>query len=146
MKRTDIDFYADMAERIALRSYCIRKKVGALIVSSDGEDILGYGYNGTPRGFENRCEDRNSEGELINRPEVLHAELNAIAKCAKRGKATEGASMFVTLSPCMHCALLILQAGIKEIYYNKAYSCSAGLKLLQDSGVEVYYVGNYENV
>ena len=133
MKRTLKQFYMDVAFRASLLSYCKRKQVGAVITTPDGKNILGWGYNGTPTGQDNTCED--SEG--LTKPTVLHAELNAIAKCAELGHSTAGATMFVTLSPCINCALLILQSGITTVYYRNQYKDTSGLELLTSSGVHV---------
>ena len=129
-------FYMDVASRASVLSYCKRKQVGAVITTSDGKNILGWGYNGTPTGQDNNCEDNNG----LTKPTVLHAELNAIAKCAELGHPTAGATMFVTLSPCINCALLILQSGISTVYYRDQYKDTSGLDLLTNSGVEVVQI------
>ena len=134
MKHKLKQFYMDVASRASVLSYCKRKQVGAVITTSDGKNILGWGYNGTPTGQDNTCED--SDG--LTKPTVLHAELNAIAKCAELGHSTAGATMFVTLSPCINCALLILQAGITTVYYRDEYKDTSGLDLLTSSGVHVH--------
>lgn len=134
MKPKLLRFYMDIAIRASQMSHCKRKLVGAVITTSDGRSLLDYGYNGTPIGQSNCCE--NSEGTTL--PTVLHAELNAIAKCSASGKSTLGATMFVTLSPCINCALLILQSGITTVYYRDTYKCTSGLDLLTQSGIHVH--------
>ena len=126
-------FYMSVALRAAELSHCTRKKVGAVITTNDGKNILAFGYNGTPLGQPNCCEDSNG----ITLPTVLHAELNAISKCAELGHSTANATMFVTLSPCINCALLILQSGITTVYYRNRYKCTSGIDLLTTSGITV---------
>jgi dCMP deaminase len=125
--------YMDIASRVATESHCTRRQVGAVITTSDGLNVLSLGYNGTPSGYPNICEDING----LTIPTVLHAELNAIAKCAALGHSTHGATMFVTLSPCINCSLLILQSGIKNLYYLDRYKCTSGIDLLTASDVKV---------
>ena len=125
--------YMDLASRVAIESHCKRKQVGAIITTNDGKNILAFGYNGTPLGQPNCCEDSNG----ITLPTVLHAELNAISKCAELGHSTANATMFVTLSPCINCALLILQSGITTVYYRNRYKCTSGIDLLTTSGITV---------
>lgn len=129
-------FYMNIAAEVAKLSYCKRKQVGAVIVSSNGKNIQSFGYNGQPSGFPNCCEDSNG----ITLSTTIHAELNAIAKCAELGHSTAGATMFVTLSPCINCALLILQSGITTIYYRDAYKCPSGLELLTSNGIRVIHL------
>jgi dCMP deaminase len=138
MKPADVTFYSSMATLVASRSHCRRRKVGAVLVSEDASNILAYGFNGSPRGMDNCCEDL----EGITKSTTIHAELNAISKAAKLGHSTDRAIMFVTLSPCINCALLIIQAGIKTVYFNEYYKDTLGLKLLQDSGIKTKFVGN----
>ena len=133
MKYKLLQFYMDVATRAATMSHCKRKQVGAVITTSDGTNLLSFGYNGTPVGQPNTCEDING----LTIPTVLHAELNAISKCAALGHSTAGATMFVTLSPCINCALLILQSGIITVYYRDLYKDTSGLDLLASSGVHV---------
>lgn len=135
MKPTDITFYTQLAQLVSTRSHCKRRQVGAVIVTPDGRNILGYGYNGQPSGMDNCCEDHSG----ITKPTVMHAELNAIAKCAELGHSTSGSTMFITLSPCINCALLIIQSGIKSVYYIQQYKDTTGIELLQSSGVEVIH-------
>ena len=122
--------YIEMAEIWAKNSYCKRRQVGALIVKD--KMIISDGYNGTPSGFENDCEDNN-----VTKPYVLHAEANAITKVAKSGNSSEGATLYVTASPCIECAKLIIQSGIKRVVYSEEYRLDDGLKLLSRAGIEV---------
>ena len=123
--------YLEMAEVWAQNSYCKRRKVGALLVKD--RTIISDGYNGTPSGFENICEDENG----VTKPYVLHAEANAITKVAKSGNSSEGATLYVTASPCAECAKLIIQAGIKRVVYSEDYRLDDGLQLLRRAGIEV---------
>ena len=123
--------YLEMAEVWAQNSYCKRRKVGALLVKD--RTIISDGYNGTPSGFENICEDENG----VTKPYVLHAEANAITKVAKSGNSSEGATLFVTASPCAECAKLIIQAGIKRVVYRDAYRLTDGIDLLARANIEV---------
>lgn len=131
--------YLEMAQVWAKNSYCKRRQVGALIVKD--RMIISDGYNGTPSGFENVCEDESG----ITKPYVLHAEANAISKVAKSGNSSEGATLYVTASPCMECSKLIIQAGIKRVVYLDEYRLMDGIELLKKAGVEcVHYVGKDE--
>ena len=123
--------YLEMAEVWAQNSYCKRRKVGALLVKD--RTIISDGYNGTPSGFENVCEDENG----VTKPYVLHAEANAITKVAKSGNSSAGATLFVTASPCAECAKLIIQAGIRRVVYRDAYRLMDGIDLLERAGIEV---------
>lgn len=120
-----------MARLWAENSYCARRKVGALIVKD--RMIISDGYNGTPSGFENVCEDENG----VTKPYVLHAEANAITKVAKSGNSSLGATLYVTASPCIECSKLIIQAGIRRVVYSEDYRSSDGLDLLRRAGIEV---------
>lgn len=126
--------YLEMAAVWARNSYCKRRQVGALIVKD--RMIISDGYNGTPSGFENVCEDENG----VTRPYVLHAEANAITKVAKSGNSSEGATLYVTASPCMECSKLIIQAGIRRVVYKDSYRLNDGIELLQKAGIEVEQV------
>ena len=126
--------YLRMAQIWAENSYCERRKVGALIVKN--KMIISDGYNGTPAGFENVCEDENH----LTKPYVLHAEANAITKIARSGNNSEGATLYVTDAPCIECAKLIIQAGIKKVFYARQYRLSDGIDLLQRAGIEVVYL------
>lgn len=123
--------YLEMASVWARNSYCKRRQVGAIIVKD--RMIISDGYNGTPSGFENICEDENG----VTKPYVLHAEANAITKVAKSGNSSEGATLYVTASPCMECSKLIIQAGIKRVVYRDEYRILDGVELLRRAGVEV---------
>ena len=126
--------YMRMATIWAENSYCERRKVGALIVKN--KMIISDGYNGTPAGFENICE--NDEG--FTKPYVLHAEANAITKIARSNNNSAGSTMYVTASPCIECAKLIIQAGIKRVVYGEKYRLTDGIDLLERAGVEVVYL------
>ena len=124
--------YLEMARVWAKNSYCTRRKVGALLVKD--RMIISDGFNGTPSGFENICEDP-ATGKT--KPYVLHAEANAITKVAKSGNTSEGATLFVTDAPCLECAKLIIQAGIRRVVYLVEYSVRDGIELLRRAGIEV---------
>ena len=126
--------YMKMAQIWASNSYAKRNKVGALIVK-DGM-IISDGFNGTPSGFENICEDENG----VTKPYVLHAEANAISKVAQSGNSSKDATLYVTASPCMECAKLIIQAGIKRVVYRDAYRLTDGIDLLKRAGIVVEQV------
>ena len=123
--------YLEMAAVWARNSYCKRRQVGALLVKD--KMIISDGYNGTPSGFENICEDENG----VTKPYVLHAEANAISKVAKSGNSSEGATLYVTASPCLECAKLIIQAGIRRVVYKDEYRLTDGIDLLRKAGVDV---------
>lgn len=126
--------YLRMAAIWAENSYCKRRKVGAIIVKDSM--IISDGFNGTPSGFENVCEDEGG----ITRPYVLHAEANAITKVARSNNSSEGATLYITASPCMECAKLIIQAGIRRVVYNELYRISDGLDLLRRASVECVHI------
>lgn len=126
--------YLRMARIWSENSYCKRRQVGALIVKD--KSIISDGYNGTPSGFENRCEDE----ENVTKPYVLHAEANAITKVAKSSNSSEGATLYVTASPCIECAKLIIQAGIRRVVYSEQYRYTDGIELLKRANVEVELV------
>ena len=123
--------YLDMAAIWSRNSYCKRRQVGAIIVKD--RMIISDGYNGTPSGFENICEDESG----VTKPYVLHAEANAITKVAKSGNSSLGATLYVTASPCMECAKLIIQAGIRRVVYRDEYRITDGIDLLRKAGIEV---------
>ncbi|MGP1621389.1 MAG: deoxycytidylate deaminase [Candidatus Cryptobacteroides sp.] len=127
--------YLEMASIWAQNSYCKRRQVGALIVKD--RMIISDGYNGTPSGFENICEDEDG----ITKPYVLHAEANAITKVAKSGNSSDGATLYVTASPCVECAKLIIQSGIKRVVYMDEYRLNDGIELLKRAGIEVEKIG-----
>ena len=122
-----------MAQIWAENSYCQRRKVGALVVKD--KMIISDGYNGTPSGFENICEENN-----VTKPYVLHAEANAITKLARSHNNSEGSTLYVTASPCIECAKLIIQSGIKRVVYGEKYRLDEGINLLKRAGVEVEYL------
>ena len=123
--------YLEMASVWARNSYCKRRQVGALLVKD--RMIISDGYNGTPSGFENICEDENG----VTKPYVLHAEANAITKVAKSGNSSEGATLYVTASPCVECSKLIIQSGIKRVVYRDEYRLTDGIDLLRKAGISV---------
>ena len=123
--------YLEMAAIWAKNSYCKRRQVGALLVKD--KMIISDGFNGTPSGFENQCEDEND----VTKPYVLHAEANAITKVAKSGNSSEGATLYITTSPCIECAKLIIQSGIKRVVYAEEYRKAEGIELLKRANVEV---------
>ena len=130
-KQTKRDYlYMRMARTWSENSYCIRRKVGAILVKD--QMIISDGYNGTPSGFENTCEDEHN----VSKPYVLHAEANAITKVARSHNSSEGATLYVTASPCMECSKLIIQAGIKRVVYCDDYRSEDGLNLLKRVGIE----------
>ena len=126
--------YLKMAEIWSKLSYCKRKQVGALIVKD--RMIISDGYNGTPSGFENICEDENEQTKWY----VLHAEANAILKVARSTQSCEGATLYLTLSPCKECSKLIHQAGITRLVYARKYKDDSGLKFLEKAGVTVDFL------
>ncbi len=126
--------YLEMAGTWAENSYCIRKKVGALIVKD--RMIISDGYNGTPAGFENICEDDTGK----TKPYVLHAEANAITKVAKSNNSSENATLYVTSSPCLECSKLIIQSGIKRVVFSEKYRNETGLDLLERANIETVYM------
>ncbi|MFR9603091.1 MAG: dCMP deaminase family protein [Rikenellaceae bacterium] len=131
-KQRQLDMrYLRMARIWAENSYCVRRQVGALIVKD--KMIISDGYNGTPSGFENICEDEESGR---TKPYVLHAEANAITKVAKSANNCDGATLYITTSPCIECSKLIIQAGIKRVVYCDAYHSHEGVELLKRVGVE----------
>lgn len=123
--------YMRMARVWAGNSYCRRRQVGALMVKN--QMIISDGFNGTPSGFDNNCEDENN----TSFPYVLHAEANAITKVARSNNSADGATLYVTSSPCMECSKLIIQSGIKRVVYGDAYRLQDGVELLRKAGIEV---------
>ena len=139
-KQTQRDYlYMRMARTWSENSYCVRRKVGAILVKD--QMIISDGYNGTPSGFENICEDENN----VSKPYVLHAEANAITKVARSHNNSEGATIYVTTSPCIECSKLIIQAGIVRVVYSEEYHVTDGLDLLRRAGVEVCHLPLKEN-
>ena len=125
--------YLRMAKIWAENSYCERRKVGALLVKD--KMIISDGFNGTPQGFENVCEDENN----LTKPYVLHAEANAITKIARSNNNSDGSTLYVTDSPCVECSKLIIQAGIRRVVYAREYRLTDGIELLRRAGIEVEY-------
>lgn len=123
--------YLEMAAVWAKNSYCKRRQVGALLVKN--KMIISDGFNGTPAGFENQCEDEND----VTKPYVLHAEANAITKVAKSGNSSEGATLYITTAPCIECAKLIIQSGIERVVYSEEYRKSEGIELLKRANIKV---------
>jgi len=126
--------YLAMARIWSQNSYCKRRQVGALIVKN--KMIISDGYNGTPSGFENECEDDDN----ITKPYVLHAEANAITKVARSNNSSDGATLYVTASPCIECAKLIIQAGIKRVVFTEKYHNEDGVKLLERAKIDIIHI------
>ena len=131
--------YLRMAKIWAENSYCQRRQVGALIVKNNA--IISDGYNGTPSGFPNLCEDENN----VTFPYVLHAEANAITKLARSSNNSDGSTIYITASPCIECAKLIIQAGIRRVVYGEKYRLTDGIELLERAGIEVIYLNPDDN-
>ena len=130
--------YLRMATIWAENSYCQRRKVGAIIVKN--QMIISDGYNGTPAGFENICEDETGTTKSY----VLHAEANAITKVARSNNSSDNATLYVTASPCVECAKLIIQAGIKRVVFNELYRITDGIDLLKRAQIECIHINNLE--
>ncbi len=128
--------YLRMATIWAENSYCTRRKVGAIIVKD--RMIISDGYNGTPSGFENICENENN----ITKPYVLHAEANAITKVARSNNSSNDSTLYITASPCLECAKLIIQSGIKRVVFNELYRITDGIDLLKRANIECVYIEN----
>ena len=168
MKQKYIDLYMDWAKRAAELSHAVRLHVGAVVVKDD--TVISYGYNGMPAGWDNDCEykdyclskdfngnyfpgteeeypleDQHGRYRLKTRPEVLHAESNAIAKLAKSNNSGVGADIFITHAPCIECAKLIYQSGIKKVYFGAAYRDDSGVRFLEKSNVEVVQIPSKSN-
>jgi dCMP deaminase len=139
MKKKFLDLYMDFAVRVSKMSHARRLHVGAIVVKDDR--IISIGYNGMPAGWDNNCEDvvqhSDETTSLKTKPEVLHAETNAIAKLARSNESGLGADIFITHSPCLDCAKLIYQSGINSVYYSKNYRDDSGINFLKKSGVRV---------
>ena len=142
MKDKFINAYMDVAERFAELSSARRLHVGAIVVKDDR--IISIGYNGMPSGWDNNCEDTIQHSDdtvtLKSKPEVLHAETNAIAKLAKSNESGMGATMFITHAPCLDCAKLIYQSGISSVLYRNSYRDTGGITFLEKSGIQVLKV------
>ena len=130
--------YMQMARIWAETSYCERRKVGAILVKE--RMIISDGFNGTPSGFPNVCEDGNN----VSLPYVLHAEANAITKVARSNNSSDGATLYITDSPCIECSKLIIQAGIRRVVYGRQYRLTDGIELLKRAGIQVDYLPDNE--
>ncbi len=131
--------YLRMAFIWAENSYCRRRKVGAIIVKD--QMIISDGYNGTPAGFENVCEDEDG----VTKPYVLHAEANAITKVARSNNSSEGSTLYVTASPCVECSKLIIQAGIRRVVFNEMYRLTDGVDLLKRAGIQCIHLSELDH-
>ncbi len=131
--------YLRMARIWAENSYCVRRQVGALVVKD--KMIISDGYNGTPSGFENVCEDEHN----VTKPYVLHAEANAITKLARSSNNSDGSTLYVTASPCLECSKLIIQSGIRRVVYGEEYWLSDGIELLRRANIELTYINLNEH-
>lgn len=129
--------YLEMAAVWAKNSYCKRRQVGAILVKDNM--IISDGFNGTPSGFENICEDEND----VTKPYVLHAEANAITKVARSGNSSENSTLYITSSPCVECAKLIIQAGIRRVVFSDSYRITDGVELLKRANIEVVQIDLY---
>jgi dCMP deaminase len=139
VKEKFIDYFSKIAINTSQLSYARRLKVGAIIVKNDC--IVSFGYNGTPSGWDNNCEDEvGTPAQLVTKPEVLHAEMNALMKLAKSTMSSEDGTMFCTHAPCLDCAKGIYQAGISSVYYINEYRSNEGINFLKKSGVEICQV------
>ena len=140
-KKSELDkVYMSMAGELAMLSHATRRKVGCLIVKDT--HIIAEGINGTPRGFDNKCEYVDHVDHYYTKPEVLHAESNAITKLARSTNSSEGATLYVTCSPCFDCAKLIIQAGISSVVYRDEYSSDKGISLLRKAAIPVEKLNN----
>lgn len=142
MKQKFVDAYMDVAARFAALSSAVRLKVGAIVVKDNR--IISIGYNGMPSGWDNNCEfefthPQTKITELVTRPEVLHAETNAIAKLAQSSESGQGATLFVTHAPCLDCAKLVYQSGISSVYYRNQYRNTDGIDFLKKANIEVIH-------
>lgn len=133
MKQKFIALYIGIAEYISKMSYSKRNKVGCIIVKDN--NILSFGYNGTPTGFDNECEIDD-----VTKPEVIHSEINAIAKAASEGISIKDASIFLTLSPCYECAKALIQCKIKDIYYLNEYRITEPIGMIKKAKINIYHV------
>jgi len=147
LKTKFIKYFMDIARRTAELSHARRLHVGAIVVKDDR--IISIGYNGMPAGWDNDCEDQTYDEDgfhitLTTKPEVLHAETNAIAKLARSNESGLGSDMFITHGPCLDCAKLIFQSGIKRVFYSEEYRDDTGTQFLKKSGIEVTHVDDTE--
>jgi len=139
MKPKFIELYSDIAARVSKLSSARRLQVGAIVVRDDR--IISIGYNGMPAGWDNNCEHPQEDGTLKTRPEVLHAEMNALMKLARSHESGLDADLFITHSPCMECAKGIYQAGINRVYYGRQYRSNEGIQFLKQSNIQVTQTG-----
>lgn len=135
MKQKFVNLYMEMAESVSKLSHARRLQVGAVVVKDNR--VISFGYNGTPSGWDNNCELVDEDGSLSTKKEVIHAEMNAIAKLAKSTESGDGAEMFITHAPCMECAKLIFQSGISRVHYKNKYRTAEGVNFLKTSQVTV---------
>lgn len=133
------------AELYAQHSRSKRNQVGAILVDENNERILLCGYNGTPPNFDNTCEYINKDGELVTKPEVVHAEENVILFCSKMGISTQNKILYTTLSPCFQCSKMIITAGIKRVVFKELYRDTRGVDLLKQYGVEIFQIEDGDN-
>lgn len=133
------------AELYSTHSRSQRNKVGAVLVNDDNDRVLMCGYNGTPPNGDNNCEFVNNDGELVTKPEVVHAEENVILFCAKSGISTQNKILYTTLSPCFQCAKMIITSGIKRVVFKELYRDTRGVDLLKQYGVEIIHIKDSEN-
>jgi dCMP deaminase len=140
MKQKFVNFFMTVAESSANLSHARRLKVGAVIVKD--QNIISFGYNGMPAGMDNNCEyaDYYEDGDFVikTKPEVIHAEANAICKLARQGNSGQDSTMFLTHAPCVECAKMIVQAGIKSVYWKNSYRDTKGLDLLHKAGIDTF--------
>lgn len=140
MKQKFVNFFMTVAESSANLSHARRLKVGAVIVKD--QNIISFGYNGMPSGWDNNCEyaDYYEDGDFVikTKPEVIHAEANAICKLARQGNSGQDSTMFLTHAPCVECAKMIVQAGIKSVYWKNSYRDTKGLDLLHKAGIDTF--------
>lgn len=139
MKPKFVQLYHDIAVRVSQLSSARRLQVGAIVVRDDR--IISIGYNGMPAGWDNNCETEQDDGSLKTRPEVLHAEMNALMKLARSHESGNGADLFITHSPCMECAKGIYQAGIHRVYFGEQYRSDDGVRFLKQSNIQVIQTG-----
>lgn len=132
------DTYMQMAQLIALHSKAVRAKVGAILLTP--HNVILAGYNGTPSGLSNDCENE-VDGTLVTKPDVIHAELNAILKAAKEGVSVVGSTVYVTLAPCVQCSAMLAQSGVKRVVFGRQYRDDSGILLLKTAGVVVEQIG-----
>lgn len=136
-------YYMKIAEETAKLSYAQRNKVGSILVK--GNSIIAQGFNGTPTKFDNTCEEITEFNEYVTKKEVIHSELNCITKCAKLGVSTKNSILYVTLSPCINCALLIIQSGIVQVIYKEKYRDEDGIFLLKKAGIKINSISELIN-